>query len=208
MPPSQLTPPSGSSSISGIAVLENPRQQKDSPKTSFFDAHLFCPVDSLENNSDIENEGDQDKKTMKGILASLRYFNSRDLIFNDVDAYLITANMSFIFSLLNKMYIHLPTRSSRFLTPLPKIFQILHRRSWVTKITPWLGTLFLWVRFLFCRINNSFHFTAYSCTNRTCLQLFHHPCIGLPYHSSFWHTDLHAHIWPCPGAIHLCLQGL
>ena len=129
MPPSQLTPPSGSSSFSGIAVLENPRQQKDSPKTLFFNTHLFCPVDGLENNLDIENEGDQDKKTMKGILASLRYFNSRDIIFNDVDAYFITANMSFIFSLLNKMYIHLPTRLSRFLTLLPKIFQILHRRS-------------------------------------------------------------------------------
>ena len=149
MPPSQLTPPSGSSSISGIAVLENPWQQKDSPKTLFFDAHLFCPVDGLENNLDIENEGDQDKKTRKGILASLHYFNSWDLIFNNVDTYFITANVSSIFSLLTKMYIHLPTRSSRFLTPLPKIFQILHHQSWVKKITPWLGTLFLWVRFSF-----------------------------------------------------------
>ena len=69
MPTSQLTPPSGSSSISGIAVLENPRQQKDSPKALLFDAHYFCPVDSLENNSDIENKSDQDKKTRKGILA-------------------------------------------------------------------------------------------------------------------------------------------
>lgn len=69
------------------------------------------------------------KKTRKGILASLRYFNSQDLIFDDVDAYFITANASFIFSLLTKIYIHLPTRSSRFLTPLPKTFQILHHRS-------------------------------------------------------------------------------
>ena len=129
MPPSQLIPPSGSSSISGIAVLENPRQQKDGPKTLFFNAHLFCPVNGLENNSDIENEGDQNKKTRKGILALLHYFNSRDLIFDDVDAYFITANVSFIFSLLTKMYIHLPTRSSRFLTPLPKTFQILHHWS-------------------------------------------------------------------------------
>jgi hypothetical protein len=132
MPPSQLTPPSGSSSISGIAVLENPRQQKDSPKTLFFDAHLFCPVDGLENNSDIENKVDQHKKSKKGILASLRYFNSQDLIFDDVDAYFITANVSFTsgFSLFPKMYIHLHnTRLSRFLTLLPKISQILHRRS-------------------------------------------------------------------------------
>ena len=94
---SQLTPPSGFSSISGIAVLENPRQTKDSPKTLFFDAHLFCPVDGLENNSDIENEVDQDKKSEKGTLASLRYFNSRDLIFDNVGAYFITANVSFTF---------------------------------------------------------------------------------------------------------------
>jgi hypothetical protein len=129
MPPSQLTPPSGSSSISGIAVLENPRQQKDSPKTLFFDAHLFCPVDGLENNSDIETKVDQHKKSKKGILASLRYFNSQDLIFDDVDAYFITANVSFTFSLFPKMYIYLHNRSSRFLTLLRKISQILHRRS-------------------------------------------------------------------------------
>ena len=87
-------------------------------------------------------------------IATPKVFNSWDLIFYDVDAYFITANVSFIFSLLTKMYIqlpiiHLPTRSSRFLTPLQKIFQILHCQSWVTKITPWLGTLFLWVRFSF-----------------------------------------------------------
>jgi hypothetical protein len=129
MPPSQLTPPSGSSSISGIAVLENPRQQKDSPKTLFFDAHIFCPVDGLENNSDIEIKVDQHKKSEKGILASLRYFNSQDLIFNDVDAYFITANVSFTFSLFPKMYIYLRNRLSRFLILLRKISQILHHRS-------------------------------------------------------------------------------
>ena len=47
MPASQLIPPPGSVSISGIAVLENPRQQNGSQKTLFFDAHVFCPVNAL-----------------------------------------------------------------------------------------------------------------------------------------------------------------
>jgi len=99
MPASQLTPPSGSASISGIAVLENPRQPNlnESPKTLLFDAHLFCPVSaSVEGDPEDANEEDANKP---GILASLRYFNSRDLSFNNVDAYFITANVSFMFHL-------------------------------------------------------------------------------------------------------------
>lgn len=94
--PLQLTPPSGSASISGIAVLENPRQQDDSLKTLLFDAHLFCAVKaSLKTDADNEDEDDGAKKSdTAGILASLRYFNSRDLSFDKVDAYFITANVS------------------------------------------------------------------------------------------------------------------
>jgi len=92
---SQVTP-SGSASISGIAVLENPRQQNDSPKTLLFDAHLFCPVNTaLKIDADNEDEDDGGKKShTPGILASLRYFNSQDLSFDEVDAYFITANAS------------------------------------------------------------------------------------------------------------------
>ena len=94
--PSQLTPPSGSASISGIVVLENPRQHDDSLKTLLFDAHLFCAVKaSLKTDVDNEDEDDGAKKSdTAGILASLRYFNSRDLSFDKVDAYFITANVS------------------------------------------------------------------------------------------------------------------
>lgn len=96
--PSQLTP-SGSASISGIAVLENPRQQNDSPKTLLFDAHLFCPVKaSLKIDADNEDEDDGRKNSdTAGILASLRYFNSRDFSFDQVGAYFITANVSLYF---------------------------------------------------------------------------------------------------------------
>ncbi|EDR07524.1 uncharacterized protein LACBIDRAFT_327835 [Laccaria bicolor S238N-H82] len=48
---------------------------------------------SIENDTGIKDEVDQYKKTKKGILASLRYLNSQDLIFNNVDAYFITANV-------------------------------------------------------------------------------------------------------------------
>lgn len=114
MPPSQLTPPSGSASISGIAVLENPRQQNESPKTLLFDAHLFCPVNvSLEGDPEDPNEEDKGKNLQKpGILASLRYFNSQDLSFEDVDAYFITANVCFMFyvsSIFLKCIITCPT---------------------------------------------------------------------------------------------------
>ena len=94
---SQLTPSSGFSLISGIAVLENPQQQMDSPKTLFFNAHIFCPINSLKNNLDIKNEVDQDKKSEMATLALLHNFNSQDLIFNNVDVYFITANVSFTF---------------------------------------------------------------------------------------------------------------
>ena len=82
--PSQLTPPSGSASISRITVLESPRQQDNSLKTLLFDTHLFCAVKaSLKTNADNENEDDGAKKSdTAGILASLRYFNSRDLSFD------------------------------------------------------------------------------------------------------------------------------
>jgi hypothetical protein len=99
--PSQVTP-SGSASVSGIAVLENPRQQNESPKTLLFDAHLFCPVNTaLKIDADNEIEDDEDKKThTPGVLASLRYFNSRDLQFDEVEAYFITANVCFYISLI------------------------------------------------------------------------------------------------------------
>jgi len=91
MPSQLLALPSGSCSISGIAVLENPRQQHDSPRTLLFDAHLFCSVENLDN---LDNScGDAELEGKKGILASLRYFNNRDLSFDDVDAYFITANV-------------------------------------------------------------------------------------------------------------------
>jgi hypothetical protein len=98
MPASQLIPPSGSASISGIAVLENPRQQNESPRTLLFDAHVFCPVNALEGDSEDPNDEDKNKNSRKpGILASLRYFNSQDLSFDNVDAYFITANVRFKF---------------------------------------------------------------------------------------------------------------
>jgi hypothetical protein len=102
MPASQLTPPFGSASISGIAVLENPRQSNESPKTLLFDAHLFCPVNAiLEGDANEEGANEDANKNLQkpGILASLRYFNSRELSFDNVDAYFITANVSFMFRL-------------------------------------------------------------------------------------------------------------
>ena len=76
--PSQLTPPSGSALISGIAVLENPHQQDNSLRTLLFNAHLFCTVKaSLKTDANNEDEDDRAKKSnTAGILASLHYFNS------------------------------------------------------------------------------------------------------------------------------------
>ena len=85
--PSQLTPPSSSASISGITVLENPRQHDNSLKTLLFDAHLFSTVKvSLKTDAYNEDEDNRAKKSdTAGILASLCYFNSRDLSFDKVD---------------------------------------------------------------------------------------------------------------------------
>ena len=100
MPASQLVPSSGSALISGIAVLENPHQQNESPKTLLFNAHVFCPVNALEGDPEDPNDEDKNRNLQKpGILASLHYFNSQDLSFNNVDAYFITANVCFMFHL-------------------------------------------------------------------------------------------------------------
>ena len=111
MPASQLIPPSSSASISGIAILENPRQPNESPKTLLFDAHLFCPVNaSLEGDPEVANEEGANKNLQKlGILASLCYFNSWDLSFDNVDTYFITANVSFMFHFCLKCILTCPT---------------------------------------------------------------------------------------------------
>jgi len=141
--PSQLGLPSGSCSISGVAVLENPRQQPDSPKTLLFDAHIFCSVDKLNSSNDASES--EDAEGQKGVLAALRYFNSRSLSFDDVGAYFITANVSCCLPLIGIIYLlfYLGKRSSRLLTRTlsPRMSRILHPRcSWGTMITPWLGT--------------------------------------------------------------------
>ncbi|KAF8153124.1 hypothetical protein B0H34DRAFT_615622, partial [Crassisporium funariophilum] len=46
---------------------------------------------SVESDRDKDDQGEKFKKP--GILASLRYFNSRDIVFDDVNAYFITANV-------------------------------------------------------------------------------------------------------------------
>lgn len=93
MPP-QLSLPSGSCLISGVAVLENPRQQPNSPKTLLFDAHIFCSVDNPNNHNNTSEDATEGKK---GVLAVLHYFNNCNLSFDDVDAYFITANVSCCF---------------------------------------------------------------------------------------------------------------
>ena len=65
--PSQLGLPSGSCSISGVAVLENPQQQPDSPKTLLFDTYIFCLVDKLNNSNNASKS--EDAEGQKGVLA-------------------------------------------------------------------------------------------------------------------------------------------
>ena len=92
------------------------------------------------------------------------------------------------------IHIYLHNRSLSFLTLLPKISQISHHWSWVTKITLWLGTLFPWVRFPFLSDKNT-------------LQLIpaqiEHACNHFIIHASGYlitvHSDtlLHGQIWLC-----------
>lgn len=72
-----FTLPSGMATLTGIAVLENPRKL-ESDKSVYFDAQIFCE----------DRDG-------PGIIACLRYFNIRDYIFDDMGAYFITANVRF-----------------------------------------------------------------------------------------------------------------
>lgn len=76
---SNFTLPSGSATITTIAVLENPRTG-ESARTVYFDAQLFCVDDKHPDEP--------------GILASLRYFNTKDYTFSDLGAYFITAHVS------------------------------------------------------------------------------------------------------------------
>lgn len=70
-----FTLPSGLATLTGIAVLENPRKL-ESDKSVYFDAQIFCE----------DRDG-------PGIIACLRYFNVRDTIFDEMGAYFITANV-------------------------------------------------------------------------------------------------------------------
>jgi hypothetical protein len=92
----QLNSPTGTATISTIAVLENARQASDiGTKNLLFDAHIF-----IENAFD-PNSQDNKPCTMKGMLASLRYFNTHDYVFEDIGAYFITANVSLSDRFLN-----------------------------------------------------------------------------------------------------------
>jgi hypothetical protein len=90
----QLTPPTGTATISTIAVLENARQASDiSTKNLLFDTHIFIE-NAVDPNQNCQDNNNQPCAT-KGMLASLRYFNAHDYVFEDIGAYFITANVSF-----------------------------------------------------------------------------------------------------------------
>jgi len=187
--PSQVTP-SGSASVSGIAVLENPWQQNESPKTLLFDAHLFCPVNTTALKIDADNEIEEDegkKSHTPGILASLRYFNSRDLHFDEVEAYFITANVRFYISLIFSNVYSLAQQVVKALEAdakdLPNIASpelTNNDYSLVGDIVSVCTNDFV----IFLDIN-SVDFIAYPRISGTCLQPFRCPCIGLPHSSQF-----------------------
>ena len=205
--PSQVTP-SGSASVSGIAVLENPRQQNESPKTPLFDTHLFCPVNTtLKINADNEIEDDEGKKShTPGILASLHYFNSRDLHFDEVEAYFITANVCFYISLIFSNVYSLAQQVVKVLEADAKDLPNIASPELTNNDYSLVGDIVSVCNdFIIFLDINSVDFIAYPCISGACLQSFCCPCIRLPHSSQLRRTIMHPHIRSGTRAIHPCL---
>ncbi|KAJ3863592.1 hypothetical protein EV359DRAFT_64688 [Lentinula novae-zelandiae] len=71
--------PSGSATLSAIAVLKNPRVLEKGKKIILFDAHLFVYDDPQSSNE---------------ALMLLRYFNSEDFSFSEQGIYFVQANIA------------------------------------------------------------------------------------------------------------------